>query len=242
MDIDLALITGIDIPIPECQLILHQPTIKEISMIGEMNYFYGMQCLCVTKDMCMDLPEEEKANIKNFYLLINIISNPQTVDKRKQVVMTLELLFPGSKINITPRTLLINLDGKNFIIDEDNFDFFQAVLKKVFDLGQGEQINYNPGNDEARRIVEKIMRGRKRVAAAKQTEQEQHSLLSQYVSVLAVGMNSMSIEDLINLTVYQLIDLVERYNMWLAWDLDIKARLAGGKPEKEVDDWRKPIH
>ena len=65
MDIDLALITGIDIPIPECQLILHQPTIKEISMIGEMNYFYGMQCLCVTKDMCMDLPEEEKAKLSH---------------------------------------------------------------------------------------------------------------------------------------------------------------------------------
>jgi len=34
-DLRSALMTGIEIPIPECKLILHQPTIKEISYIGE---------------------------------------------------------------------------------------------------------------------------------------------------------------------------------------------------------------
>jgi hypothetical protein len=35
MDIRLSLMTGADIPIPSCQLIMHQPSIKEIGMIGE---------------------------------------------------------------------------------------------------------------------------------------------------------------------------------------------------------------
>jgi hypothetical protein len=34
-DIRAALMTGIDIPIPECKLIMHQPSIKEISYLGE---------------------------------------------------------------------------------------------------------------------------------------------------------------------------------------------------------------
>ena len=34
-DLRAALMTGIDIPIPECQLIIHQPTLKEIALIGE---------------------------------------------------------------------------------------------------------------------------------------------------------------------------------------------------------------
>ena len=34
-DFSLALMTGVDIPIPECQLTVHQPSIKEISMLGE---------------------------------------------------------------------------------------------------------------------------------------------------------------------------------------------------------------
>jgi len=37
---DLALMTGVDIPIPELQLTLHQPTIKEISLLdSELSYF-----------------------------------------------------------------------------------------------------------------------------------------------------------------------------------------------------------
>jgi hypothetical protein len=34
-DIDLALYSGVDIPVPELQLVLHNPTIEEISMVGE---------------------------------------------------------------------------------------------------------------------------------------------------------------------------------------------------------------
>jgi hypothetical protein len=41
MDIKLSLMTGADIPIPECQLTVHQPTIKEIGMIGEKDFFIG---------------------------------------------------------------------------------------------------------------------------------------------------------------------------------------------------------
>ena len=57
-DIRLALMTGADIPIPECQLTLHQPTIKEISMIGEQTFFIAAQVLCVDK---MNYIEDERA-------------------------------------------------------------------------------------------------------------------------------------------------------------------------------------
>jgi hypothetical protein len=33
---------GIDIPIQELQTTIHQPTIKEIAMIGEEEYFLGI--------------------------------------------------------------------------------------------------------------------------------------------------------------------------------------------------------
>ena len=46
MDVRLALMTGNDIPIPECQLVLHQPTIKEIAFLGETDFFIGVQTLC----------------------------------------------------------------------------------------------------------------------------------------------------------------------------------------------------
>ena len=47
----LALMTGIDIPIIEMQLAIHQPTIKEISYLGEEEFFSGISCLCIDKNL-----------------------------------------------------------------------------------------------------------------------------------------------------------------------------------------------
>jgi xanthosine utilization system XapX-like protein len=50
-DYRLALMAGTDIPIPELQLVIHQPTIKEIALIGDIDFFVGVQCLNVNKNM-----------------------------------------------------------------------------------------------------------------------------------------------------------------------------------------------
>jgi len=41
---------------------------------------------------------------------------------------------------------------------------------------------------------------------------------------------------------FQLYDLIERYNLYINWDLDIRSRLAGGKPDSRPDNWMKNIH
>jgi hypothetical protein len=84
------------------------------------------------------------------------------------------------------------------------------------------------------------MRGRKRVA--EQKGESNTSIFSQYLSTLIVGLHSMSFEDCINLTMYQLYDLVERYMLYINWDLDVRSRLAGGKPDSQPDNWMKNLH
>jgi hypothetical protein len=42
MDIRLALMCGIDIPITEYQITIHQPKIREIALIGEEDFFAGI--------------------------------------------------------------------------------------------------------------------------------------------------------------------------------------------------------
>ena len=41
---------GIDIPIPELQLTVHVPTIKDIAYIGETKFFMAVQYLCLDKE------------------------------------------------------------------------------------------------------------------------------------------------------------------------------------------------
>lgn len=236
MDLRLALMTGIDIPIPECQLILHQPTLKEISYIGEQNFFTGAQCLCVNKSMY----EQELPDASNFKILMMIIQDERAKDKKQSVKELLTLLFPNYKIIFTPRAISFNLQEETFTIDESNFESLQDVLKSIFCLSANGQDSFNPANAAAKEIADKLMRARQRVAAQK--SEGNGSTIAQYISVLTVGMGSMSINDLINLTMYQLYDLVERYILYMNWDLDIRSRLAGGKPDSKTENWMKAIH
>lgn len=231
---------GTPIPIPGCSLTLHQPTIQEISFIGEKDFFLGAQCLCINKSMYEG--KDDLANTTNFQIFMTIINHIGEAEKKFAVQQILLLLFPDYRVIITPRSIVFSKNQESLMIDDSNFEIFQEVLRSVFcqNTGPMDQQAFNPANDKAREIARKLMRGRERVAAQKGDQNA--SILSQYISMLTVGLQSMSLQDLMKLTMFQLYDLVERYQLYIAWDLDIKTRLAGGKPDSQPDNWMKNIH
>ena len=241
MDTRLALMCGIDYPVPECQLVIHQPKISEIAYIGEADFFTGIQCLCLNKSMFVK-DESLLANTNNFQIFMTIMSEKETVDKKFAVQQVCTLLFPKHKVLMTPRTVLLNGEGSSIQIDEQNFEYLQEAITNICCLKTGpmDQHSFNPANQKAREIAEKLMRGRQRVAAEKGTNNT--SIFSQYLSILTVGLGSMSLQDAMNLTMFQLYDLVERYMLYINWDMDVRCRLAGGKPESQPDNWMKNIH
>ena len=91
----------------------------------------------------------------------------------------------------------------------------------------------------AKEIAEKLMRGRQRVAA--QSGENNHSIFSQYLSVLVIG-TQLGFNELQTYTMYQIFDLMERYSLYTNWDIDLRCRLAGGKPDTQPDNWMKNIH
>ena len=241
MDTRLALMCGTDYPVPECQLVIHQPRIKEIAFIGESDFFTGIQCLCLNKSMFVK-DESLLANTNNFQIFMTIMSEKEAADKKLAVQQVCTLLFPQYKITFTPRSMLIIHDNGSIIIDESNFEYLQAAIADICCLKTGpmDQQSFNPADKKAREIAEKLMRGRQRVAAQK--GETNVSVFSQYLSILTVGLGSMSIQSNIELTMYQLYDLVERYMLYVNWDMDIRCRLAGGKPDSQPDNWMKNIH
>ena len=241
MDIRLALMAGIDIPIPECQLILHQPSIKEIAYIGERTFFTGVQCLSIQKTMVIE-DETLLQNTSNFQIFMTIMQEAQTADKKQDVITTLQLLFPMYKVIFTPRSIMFNNDSGNFMVDEGNFENLQQVISEIFCLRNSDQASFNPGNKKAKEIADKLMKARQRVAQQKAAEGGEGSALAQYVSTLTIGLNSMSLNDSLSLTMYQLYDLMERYSLFINWDIDLRSRLAGGKPDKPAENWMKNIH
>lgn len=238
-DYRLALMTGVDIPIPELQVTIHQPTIKEISMIGEQDFFIGIQMLCIDKKMYIE-DENLLANTTNFQIFTAMLNEQQMADKKQAVQQVLTLLFPQTKIIFTPRSILLNINQENIIIDEGNFEQLQDVLIQQFCLQGSGQEQYNPKDKKAREIAQKLMKARQKVAKLKATENS-GSMFTQYLSVLTIG-TSLTLKDAMELTMYQLYDLIERYSMYLNWDIDIRSRMAGAKGDKPVENWMKQIH
>ena len=241
MDKRLALMCGTDIPVPECQIIIHQPSIKEIALIGESDFFSGIQCLCLNKSMFVK-DESDLANTSNFQIFMTIMSEKEAADKKFAVQQVCTLLFPKYKVSFTPRSIMVIGGEAPIMIDENNFEFLQAAITDICCLKTGpmDQQAFNPADAKAREIAEKLMRGRSRVAAQK--GETNISIFSQYLSIITVGLNSMSLQNAMDLTMFQLYDLVERYMLYINWDMDIRSRLAGAKPENQPDNWMKSIH
>lgn len=236
----LALMTGIDIPVPELQLAIHQPTIKEISMIGEQDFFVGAQTLCLSKALYIQ-DETLLSQTTNFQIFMTMMQNKESIKTKGCVLKVLELVLPNVQVLFTPRAVMLNFKEHNVNIDESNFEYLQSIFRAIFCLKDSGQEAFNPANEEARKIAEKLMRGRQRVAAQRAKEGGD-SIFTQYLSILTIGLESMGLQDLMNLTIFQLYDLVERYMLYSNWDLDVRQRLAGGKPDSEPENWMKPIH
>lgn len=241
MDIRLALMCGIDIPIPELQTAIHQPTIKEISYVGEQEFFIGLQTLTINKNL-ISQGNSLLESTTNFQIFMTIMKEQETKDKKDAVLSLFQLLFPGSQVIVTPMSVLLNKEGKQTIIDENNFEILQECVKNIFCINSGpmDQMTFNPADEKAKEIAAKLMRGRQRVA--EQKGDLNGSTFGRYLSILTIGLNSMSLSEAMNLTMYQMYDLVERYTLYLNWDLDIRSRLAGAKPDSKPDDWMKNIH
>lgn len=240
-DISLALMTGIDIPYPPLQLIIHSPTIKEIAYMGEQEFFTAIQYLCIDKN---SVAQDEKVllNLSNFQILMKVLEQSTGKEKKMSIQTLLMLLFPKYQILMMPRSINIMTEELTVMIDNDNFDEFQDVIKQVLcmsNLFQGKNVMYNPQGERAKKIAAKIMKGRQRVAAQKTENSD--SILTRYLSILRIGA-AIPLSESIEYNLFQLFDQVERYNAYVEWDTDLRVRLAGGKPDKQVESWMRNLH
>ena len=212
----------------------------EISFVGEENVFVGVQTLCLNKTMFIQ-DESVLEQVNNFQIFMTVINDKSTADKKEAVKQVLKLILPKYQVMMTPKSIVVNEEGASHMLDEDNFEAFQEALKLIFcaKTGPMNQQAFNPANAKAKEIADKLMKGRQRVA--QQKGELNVSVFSQYLSILTIGLH-IPITELLKTTMFQLYDLMERYTLYINWDIDIRSRLAGGKPENQPENWMKNIH
>ena len=244
----LTLISGIDVPIPEIGVNIHQPTIREIAYIGEKSFYEAAQTIIIQKKDFINglenITQEDKialSQMSNFEIFLKLVeANPLSSTK---VQMLLSLLFPDFNSSIEERFIyLVNpKEQKSILINDSTFEILQEVITTILCLQSGNtKEEFNPQGDRAREIAEKIKRGRERAARLKGEKEQQSNFLSKYISGLGIGTNTLNIHNVLDLTLYQLLNQLERYGLYTQYNISIQAKMAGAKDVEDVD-WLKDI-
>lgn len=212
-----------------------------------------LQLLCFDKQAIIAANPKGASNLStmsNFQIFMTLMATDEDGNKsarENNVINVLTIFLPGYTVQIMPNGLGIYLNNAttkhNIMINETNFDALKQAITDVSGVNNstgGQNAGFKPKGAKAARIAAKLMKGRAEVARQKGMSSD--GTLTRYVSILTVGLSSMSLDDCLNLTIYQLYDLMERYGLYMGWDLDIRSRLAGGKPDDKPDDWMKDLH
>lgn len=229
-----------DIPFIGGRCVIHNPTIKEIALIGEEDFQKGIRFLDFSKN---SLDEKDKVNLSDksdFEILIEIMKSKEYHAFTSKSLLVLSLLFPSYEIQVKSNIIELTHRENHSVtkIDNDNFAEFKEAIEEIFVLNSREEgaRTYNPADGIAKKIAEKLERGRKRVAKSKGEDLSNKTIYGKIISILSVGLGKDK-NGLYNYTVYQLLDEYKRFQLKAAYDMNIKARMAGATDLDEPEDW-----
>ena len=158
----------------------------------------------------------------------------------------LALLFPDYTINFLPTSIMFTKDKGQFLIDKDTFEIFKEIINDIFMLsevfGGSPQKKYNPGGPQARALVQKFKKRQQKLNKMK-TGNQKHKveILSRYISILAVG-EKKDMNSLLNYTIPQLFDEVQRFRRREDFETYKQLKLAGAKDVEQVKNWMGDLH
>ena len=234
------LMSGEDIPLLESNILIHHPTIKELVnvFLNEEKFFTAYEFLFFSKD---SLPREEYVYLKdvsNFEILLTLLNSIDKTLMAEQLDCLknfLELLFKEYTVNFEKESIVLSKDKYLFFIKEQEFEQLKKIVKQMFPLKTKDTgLEYNPQGGRAREIAEKLKKAKQKLE--KQNKQLQLSLIERYISILSIGLQ-IPADYFQKYTVYQLINNFNRYEKKEAYDVHLKAQLAGATGMKEVDHW-----
>lgn len=209
------ILSGQPIFIPEINIYITQPKIKDIVLFGEDDFFTTVQLL-VDMEKFTSMVKEGNSDlniISDFQLLLITIEEDLTV--KRMIQNLFNLIFPDYEVKITENSIDFLLQEDQQIIGKIhpfNFEFFQNALNDAF-IPQGSneaEPDYNPVNEAAAKIAEKIKQGREKVHAQKAAVEGVHSIFADYCSTLSIGMH-MDVNIFFNYTSFQLYDAYRRF-------------------------------
>lgn len=236
------LAAGAPIPVPNTEIKIRQPKIREIAIIGEEKFYSFVSYFKINKQSLMETVEdiEQKKAISaltEYEVIKLLIDNEPEVGFGMQFILQM-VIKDIEIVRFTDTFLFLKVkSGQQYIINNESFLVIKEIIYRIFAL-QDNKAEYNPANKAAAEIAKKLEE-RKRFLAQGQGKKGQ-SILADLVSILAVAFHCLNIDEILNLTLYQVFELTKRFGMYSQYQIQIQAMMQGAE-DVELIDWMKKI-
>lgn len=213
-DIGLYL-SGCSVPVRECNVLLHQPKVRDVALFGEDKFFAACNVLA---DIPKFVEGIKKGNIElaernDFQVFTEVLSIKET-GLQSLVSPVFELCCPDFDVHVKPKSIDFEKDGNTVgRLTQINYQPFSRTVRELY-LPKGEdeepEYNYDKNNKAAAALMEKIKRNRERLKQAKSSESSVGSVLAFYASCLSLGVG-IDVNVFYDYTLFQLYDAFSRY-------------------------------
>ena len=224
------LISGIDIPYEDIGT-LHQPTLDEIRKVGFDQYINYTNILLMDIEKYLerdDVDDVIKEEIKSKYTMFDIWFSQN--DGRALLQKALSFFMCEDIMpDLVHHCYVLFKDGEVVgLIDKANFDNIVSGIGQINYIQQQEVAPINCKNNRAKKILEKLVKGRKE--AAKHKKADLSINIPNLISSIVAYHGTYNYENIWSLTIYQLYDLFFRLSTknqlsvmglrWAAWGKD----------------------
>lgn len=160
-------------------------------------------------------------------LMHHEITATYIMDFLKLTARTEEVYYVEEWMNI-----MVNLEDTTVIIDKENVDEIVTTILDAYciQIEKEKEEEYNPANEHARKLIEKIRKNRANAPKPKPNVD-----LASIISGVAWKSNSVNIDTIWDLTLYQLYDAFHRLEIIDNYDKTVSAIYAGTIDAKQTN-------
>lgn len=231
LNLELKLLRGCPIEIQNVGKI-HPVTIDDILDITLEKYNQHLNVLCI-----------EPEDIKKF---LNITDEVQTYEflyinclqskEYRDIVFEALTFFFREEVRFSELYgfYLGEIEEKR-VINNENFEEVKYVIKKLNCIAskEDEEEKYNPANERARKILEKLKKDKATRERIKQKENEENMLsLFDLISILAAYGNNLNIFNIWDLTFFQFNNQFNRMKILKDYEVNIQILMNTTEPDK----------
>lgn len=238
----LTALSGESIVVKGVNLIIDQPTIKQISLVGEKDFFQTVSWWNFNKEVLRGREGVEDEVLDKSTNLDWMIQSLFAKDSAITISTVLGMIFSRYDIGLKEGSSSLWFAFKEqpelppIEVDAVKFEKVKEVLNSLFLLERAEEEEEDRyASDAARRIAEKLKQGRQKVAQHKGEDKTSGYILLNMVSGLSVSLG-VSIKEVLELTLYQMYDQFRRVQKKDEYERGMQAIIAGAT-DVELESW-----